>query len=184
VAFRRRSAARVLLPPLAAAQFDRVGGLRRAGVLQRDPAPALVAAAPPPDHLRVGARRRQDARRRLRSSIILQSINDVVGIDILHNKLRYMRRYDVPVVRASTFALPIGDETVRLCHLLAGDRAYSLRRRDLHRAAAGAAARRPAHPRHPRLRDDRLAHHRAALRVLRGRAATRTSTSRTTPVTA
>ncbi|HEY2386089.1 MAG TPA: glycosyltransferase [Candidatus Binatia bacterium] len=44
------------------------------------------------------------------SSIILQSINHVVGIDILHNKLRYMRRYDVPVVRASTFALPIADE--------------------------------------------------------------------------
>ncbi len=44
------------------------------------------------------------------SSIILQSINDVVGIDILHNKLRYMRRYDVPLVRASIFALPVGDE--------------------------------------------------------------------------
>jgi len=43
------------------------------------------------------------------SSIILQSINDVVGLDILHNKLRYMRRYDVPLVRASIFALPVGD---------------------------------------------------------------------------
>jgi len=43
------------------------------------------------------------------SSVILQSINDVVGLDILHNKLRYMRRYDVPLVRASIFALPVGD---------------------------------------------------------------------------
>jgi dolichol-phosphate mannosyltransferase len=45
------------------------------------------------------------------SSVILQSINDVVGLDILHNKLRYMRRYDVPLVRASIFALPIRDES-------------------------------------------------------------------------
>ncbi|MEO6028228.1 MAG: methyltransferase domain-containing protein, partial [Candidatus Binatia bacterium] len=45
------------------------------------------------------------------SSVILQSINDVVGLDILHNKLRYMRRYDVPLVRASTFALPVRNAT-------------------------------------------------------------------------
>jgi dolichol-phosphate mannosyltransferase len=45
------------------------------------------------------------------SSLILQSINDVVGLDILHNKLRYMRRYDVPLVRGSVFALPVGDAT-------------------------------------------------------------------------
>ena len=43
------------------------------------------------------------------SSVILQSINDVVGLDILHNKLRYMRRYDVPLVRGSVFALPVRD---------------------------------------------------------------------------
>jgi len=43
------------------------------------------------------------------SSVILQSINDVVGLDVLHNKLRYMRRYDVPLVRGSIFALPVGD---------------------------------------------------------------------------
>jgi dolichol-phosphate mannosyltransferase len=45
------------------------------------------------------------------SSVILQSINDVVGLDILHNKLRYMRRYDVPLLRASIFALPVRDES-------------------------------------------------------------------------
>ena len=43
------------------------------------------------------------------SSVILQSINDVVGMDILHNKLRYMRRYDVPLTRASVFAVPMRD---------------------------------------------------------------------------
>ena len=43
------------------------------------------------------------------SSVILQSINDVVGLDILHNKLRYMRRYDVPLIRGSVFALPVRD---------------------------------------------------------------------------
>ena len=45
------------------------------------------------------------------SSVILQSINDVVGMDILHNKLRYMRRYDVPLVRGSIFGLPVRDAT-------------------------------------------------------------------------
>jgi dolichol-phosphate mannosyltransferase len=45
------------------------------------------------------------------SSVILQSINDAVGLDILHNKLRYMRRYDVPLVRGSIMALPVGTDT-------------------------------------------------------------------------
>ncbi|MGH7893165.1 MAG: methyltransferase domain-containing protein, partial [Candidatus Binatia bacterium] len=45
------------------------------------------------------------------SSVILQSINDAIGLDIFHNKLRYMRRYDVPLVRASIFALPIRDQS-------------------------------------------------------------------------
>jgi len=35
----------------------------------------------------------------------------VVGLDILHNKLRYMRRYGVPLVRGSTFALPVRDQS-------------------------------------------------------------------------
>jgi len=45
------------------------------------------------------------------SSIILQSIHDVVGLDVRHNKLRYMRRYDVPLIRGSVFALPVRDES-------------------------------------------------------------------------
>ncbi len=45
------------------------------------------------------------------SSVILQSLNDAVGVDVSHNKLRYMRRYDLPLVRGSIFALPLGDET-------------------------------------------------------------------------
>jgi SAM-dependent methyltransferase len=46
------------------------------------------------------------------SSVILQWINNVVGLDILYNKLRYMRRYDVPLVRASIFGLPVGRGTL------------------------------------------------------------------------
>src|SRR4051812_33316537 len=42
------------------------------------------------------------------SSVILQSLNNAVGLDVLQNKLRYMRRYDVPLVRASITALPFG----------------------------------------------------------------------------
>jgi ubiquinone/menaquinone biosynthesis C-methylase UbiE len=40
------------------------------------------------------------------SSVILQSLNDAVGLDILANKVRYMRRYGVPIVQGSIMALP------------------------------------------------------------------------------
>src|SRR5438105_6723765 len=43
------------------------------------------------------------------SSVILQSLNNAVGVDVLQNKLRYMRRYEVPLVRASITALPFAD---------------------------------------------------------------------------
>ncbi len=46
------------------------------------------------------------------SSVILQSLNDAIGIDILANKLRYMRQYGVPLVRGSILALPIRDASV------------------------------------------------------------------------
>jgi dolichol-phosphate mannosyltransferase len=45
------------------------------------------------------------------SSVILQSLNDAVGVDVLHNKLRYMRRYDIPVVQGSALALPVRSES-------------------------------------------------------------------------
>lgn len=44
------------------------------------------------------------------SSVILQSLNDAVGLDILANKLRFMRRYGVPLVQGSVVALPVRDE--------------------------------------------------------------------------
>jgi len=43
------------------------------------------------------------------SSVILQSLNNAVGLDVQQNKLRYMRRYAVPLVRASVTALPFRD---------------------------------------------------------------------------
>jgi len=43
------------------------------------------------------------------SSIILQSLNNAIGMDILQNRLRYMRRYNVPLMRASVHALPVRD---------------------------------------------------------------------------
>ena len=45
------------------------------------------------------------------SSVILQSLNNAIGLDVQQNKLRYMRRYDVPLVRASITALPFADES-------------------------------------------------------------------------
>src|SRR5271170_3783314 len=43
------------------------------------------------------------------SSLIVQSINNVVGMDFNYPKLRYLRRYEIPLVNASSFALPFKD---------------------------------------------------------------------------
>ena len=39
----------------------------------------------------------------------MQSINNVVGMDFNYAKLRYLRRYEIPLVNASAFALPFKD---------------------------------------------------------------------------
>ncbi|MFI5365780.1 MAG: glycosyltransferase [Candidatus Binatia bacterium] len=41
------------------------------------------------------------------SSVILQTLNYAVGLDIRLNKLRYMRQYGVPLVQGSLMALPV-----------------------------------------------------------------------------
>jgi len=46
------------------------------------------------------------------SSIILQSLNDAIGLDVQLNKLRYMRRYGVPLVQGSVMALPVRTASV------------------------------------------------------------------------
>jgi dolichol-phosphate mannosyltransferase len=46
------------------------------------------------------------------SSVILQSLNHAVGVDIRHPKMRYMRRYGVPLVTGSIFALPFADRSM------------------------------------------------------------------------
>jgi len=43
------------------------------------------------------------------SSVILQSLNNAVGLDSFPNKLRYMRRYGTPLVCGSALALPLRD---------------------------------------------------------------------------
>ena len=43
------------------------------------------------------------------SSIIIQSLNNAVGMDYSHNKVRFLRRYGMPLVRGSAFALPFRD---------------------------------------------------------------------------
>ena len=46
------------------------------------------------------------------SSRILKTLNRAVGIDIGISRLRYMRRYHVPLVNASVFALPFKNSSV------------------------------------------------------------------------
>jgi dolichol-phosphate mannosyltransferase len=43
------------------------------------------------------------------SSLIVQSLNNVTGMDFNFAKLRFLRRYEIPLVNASAFALPFKD---------------------------------------------------------------------------
>ena len=45
------------------------------------------------------------------SSLIVQSLNNVVGMDYNYAKLRFLRRYEIPLVNGSAFALPFKDES-------------------------------------------------------------------------
>jgi dolichol-phosphate mannosyltransferase len=43
------------------------------------------------------------------SSVIIQSLNNAVGMDVNPGKLRFLRRYGIPLLRGSAFALPFKD---------------------------------------------------------------------------
>jgi len=45
------------------------------------------------------------------SSLIVQSLNNVVGMDFNYPKLRFLRRYEIPLVQGSAFALPFKDDS-------------------------------------------------------------------------
>jgi dolichol-phosphate mannosyltransferase len=45
------------------------------------------------------------------SSVILQSLNHAIGLDVKLHKLRYMRQYGVPLLQGSVTALPFRDGT-------------------------------------------------------------------------
>jgi SAM-dependent methyltransferase len=45
------------------------------------------------------------------SSLIVQSLNNVIGMDFNYAKLRFLRRYEIPLVNASAFALPFKDDS-------------------------------------------------------------------------
>jgi glycosyltransferase involved in cell wall biosynthesis len=45
------------------------------------------------------------------SSVIVQSLNNVVGMDALFPKLRFLRRYSIPTVQGSVLALPFKDDS-------------------------------------------------------------------------
>ncbi len=45
------------------------------------------------------------------SSLIVQSLNNVVGMDFNYAKLRFLRRYEIPLVQGSAFALPFKDDS-------------------------------------------------------------------------
>ena len=44
------------------------------------------------------------------SSVIVQSLNNVVGMDFAFPKLRFLRRYRIPLAQGSAFALPFANE--------------------------------------------------------------------------
>jgi dolichol-phosphate mannosyltransferase len=45
------------------------------------------------------------------SSLIIQSLNNAMGMDVHSGKLRFLRRHGIPLVRGSAFALPFKDES-------------------------------------------------------------------------
>jgi dolichol-phosphate mannosyltransferase len=45
------------------------------------------------------------------SSLIIQSLNNAVGMDMSMGKLRFLRRHGIPLVRGSSFALPFKDDS-------------------------------------------------------------------------
>jgi len=45
------------------------------------------------------------------SSVIIQSLNNAIGMDFLFPKLRFLRRYCIPLAQASAFALPFKDDS-------------------------------------------------------------------------
>ena len=45
------------------------------------------------------------------SSIIIQSLNNAIGMDFLFPKLRFLRRYSIPLLQGSAFALPFKDDS-------------------------------------------------------------------------
>lgn len=45
------------------------------------------------------------------SSLIVQSLNKAIGMDFNFGKLRFLRRYGMPLVRGSAFALPFRDQS-------------------------------------------------------------------------
>ncbi|HLI82032.1 MAG TPA: glycosyltransferase [Candidatus Binataceae bacterium] len=45
------------------------------------------------------------------SSVIIQSLNNAVGMDLLFPKLRFLRRHEIPLAQASAFALPFKDDS-------------------------------------------------------------------------
>ncbi len=45
------------------------------------------------------------------SSVIIQSLNNAIGMDLSMGKLRFVGRLGIPLVRASAFALPFSDHS-------------------------------------------------------------------------
>ncbi len=45
------------------------------------------------------------------SSVIIQSLNNAVGMDLLLSKLRFLRRFSIPVAQGSALALPFKDDS-------------------------------------------------------------------------
>ena len=103
-----------------------------------------------------------------------------VAVDVLHRKLRYARRFGKPLVRGSGFALPFPDASFPcvLCSQVIEHVPEGVAHP--RRAVPRARARRPSRPRHAGLRELAVGLHREAVRHW-CRAATRTSTSPTTP---
>jgi dolichol-phosphate mannosyltransferase len=72
------------------------------------------------------------------SSLIIQSLNNAVGMDMSQSKMRFLRRYGMPLVRGSAFDLPFRDDSFDCVissevieHIVFDDRLFTEMRRVL-----------------------------------------------------
>ena len=139
---------------LVAAQLRRLGRLRGPGLRQRRPSSAVLAeaAVPPRDRSSRGGHGGRSTSAAARAGSWPRCLAAASASTCSIRKLRHARRFDRRLVQASALAPAVPRRCFRVRPELPPAGAPAPRRTGARRAGAGSRARRPAGPRHARLR--------------------------------